>query len=211
MASICLRVERGVVFQTTPWILHARCHAGFFGPTLKILRKSLLLGNPPFIVFIISYRCGSNSIQFLQIWKWFDSQSFTTCRGPKHVQSRSFWLSMRCTRIDIMRSLRHPHIVELHFSFQDESHVYLGRWVAHSALSSVLQFSSPLKHKPQPFRVDAAQIDFVCCFFASHRNGVCRGRWYVWPPQQATLQDAVSCGLMMLLAIVVGFGTVRGI
>eukprot|EP00434_Breviolum_minutum_P038409 symbB.v1.2.034069.t1/scaffold4254.1/size42344/3 len=28
--------------------------------------------------------------------------------------------------IDIMRSLRHPHIVELHFSFQDESHVYLG-------------------------------------------------------------------------------------
>lgn len=25
-----------------------------------------------------------------------------------------------------MRSLRHPHIVELHFSFQDESHVYLG-------------------------------------------------------------------------------------
>ena len=25
-----------------------------------------------------------------------------------------------------MRSLRHAHIVELHFSFQDESHVYLG-------------------------------------------------------------------------------------
>ena len=25
-----------------------------------------------------------------------------------------------------MRSLRHPHIVELHFSFQDDSHVYLG-------------------------------------------------------------------------------------
>ena len=25
-----------------------------------------------------------------------------------------------------MRSLRHPHIVELHFNFRDDSHVYLG-------------------------------------------------------------------------------------
>ncbi|CAJ1346080.1 unnamed protein product [Effrenium voratum] len=28
--------------------------------------------------------------------------------------------------IEIMRSLRHPHIVELHFNFRDDSHVYLG-------------------------------------------------------------------------------------
>ena len=40
-------------------------------------------------------------------------------------------------RIDIMRSLRHPHIVELHFSFQDESHVYLGSWFAKKVSAGV--------------------------------------------------------------------------
>ncbi|CAK9072817.1 unnamed protein product [Durusdinium trenchii] len=51
--------------------------------------------------------------------------------------------------IDIMRSLRHPHIVELHFSFQDESHVYLGMEFAEGGgmfdlLSKYGKFSSEL-------------------------------------------------------------------
>eukprot|EP00913_Durusdinium_trenchii_P027104 g25435.t1 len=53
------------------------------------------------------------------------------------------------SRIDIMRSLRHPHIVELHFSFQDESHVYLGMEFAEGGgmfdlLSKYGKFSSEL-------------------------------------------------------------------
>ena len=49
-----------------------------------------------------------------------------TCR-PVRISETS---TAAPPRIDIMRSLRHPHIVELHFSFQDESHVYLGSWFA---------------------------------------------------------------------------------
>ncbi|CAK9073706.1 unnamed protein product [Durusdinium trenchii] len=62
------------------------------------------------------------------------------------VQMR--WSEFRL-RIDIMRSLRHPHIVELHFSFQDESHVYLGMEFAEGGgmfdlLSKYGKFSSEL-------------------------------------------------------------------
>ena len=43
----------------------------------------------------------------------------------------------------------------------------------------MLQFSFALRQKPQPFLVDAAQIDFVCCF--------------VFKPQEWSLRREVVC------------------
>ena len=66
----------------------------------------------------------------LRLWFFYLSSFTFICKLMKPQQPPPL-------RIDIMRSLRHPHIVELHFSFQDESHVYLGSWFAKKVSAGV--------------------------------------------------------------------------
>ncbi len=116
MASICLCVEQGVLFQTSPWILAA-------SPNLD--------ASWIFHPFDLQSWITPVSRWFL----WANAEDFKETpitRGNPHLSSCKHRPVSMCNpeaRIDIMRSLRHPHIVELHFSFQDESHVYLGRWI----------------------------------------------------------------------------------
>ena len=107
--------------------------------------------------------------------------------APAHWSHHACHCLQVPVRIDIMRSLRHPHIVELHFSFQDESHVYLGSLFAEYASTGkftvgivrlVVLFWHFFAHVNLP---NSSKFQLLISTSAC-RNGVCRGWWHVRPP-----------------------------